>query len=128
MSFKKIINQLPVTLPISLLAFLFSDLMMENVVGGFSLSLGLPLPYWCCVFMPDLTSSGDGSYFSPLFLAIDVILFILITDLIYNSFGKKKINIKKLNKLPLFILAMFNIFVLYYFFKHVISISLMPIC
>jgi len=128
MKFKKIIDQLPITLPISLLAFLLVDLMMENIVGGISSSLGLPFPYWHCVFMSDLTSSSDVSYFSPLFLAIDVILFILITALIYNSFGKKKIDIKKLNKLPLFILAMFNIFVLYYFFKHIIFISLMPIC
>ncbi len=78
--------------------------------------------------MTDLTSSDDVSCFSLLFLVIDVILFILIIALIYDSFGKKKIDIKKINKLSLFILAMFNIFVLYYFFKHVIFISLMPIC
>lgn len=128
MNLKKIANQLPITLPVSLFVFLFSDLVMENIVGGISSSLGLPFPYWHCVFMPDLTASWDVSYFSPLFLAIDLFLFILLTILIYGLFSSKEIDIKKINKISLCILVIFNIFAWYFFFKHVISVSFAPIC
>lgn len=119
MNFKKIVSQLIITIPISLLAFLFSDSIEGNIMGGIGTSVGFPFTYYHCVFMPELTNGNYINYNRPFVLVLDILLFILITAIIYSSFSDKEFDIKKLSKISLFEIGVFNIFVLYIFIQYI---------
>lgn len=121
MNIEKILRQSAQALPVSLVLFLFLDFIFGNIIGGISTSLGFPITYYRCVFMPEL-ARGVSSFFDPLMLVVDVVILFLAVFLFYNASSREK-DFKKTNWSLTLTIIILNVVVLYFFYQHVVFVS-----
>lgn len=121
MNIGKILRKSAQALPVSLILFLFLDFIFGNIIGGISTSLGFPITYYRCVFMPEL-ARGVPSFFDPLMLVVDIVILFLAVFLFYNASSGEK-DFKKTNWLLTLAIIVLNLIVLHFFYQHVVFVS-----
>jgi len=72
------------TIPFSILLFLFMDLLMSSVFGGYATTKGFPVPYY-----RDVWTTPNIDYSLPVVKYIDIFLiYIISTFIVLKSFRK----------------------------------------